>query len=186
MKIRALSAVVALSAFFALVLAAPASARNAAEDLIRDAMANNGVTSGYAVNSKSDFAVGDGGETYDGLVLDWAFAKPYEGPGYGMIVVVENHSDTPYCIRPKTSGLPGGETYQVQTVNQIVEPGGNLMIVGIAGRGYSEKFDATVVFAFWPPDYSQPKGSWCRANAPDGLQAWLDDSELGWFSGSRR
>ena len=173
----------------ALAAASSASAQNVAADLIRKAMAGNGVTSGFSVRSKTAYPeyVGWGNLLeFKGLRLNSAVAEADSGPGWAFISIVENLSDRPYCIRPKTEDLPSGQIYNVQTVNQIVEPGKTLMIVGITDPGYVPTFYAQVRFAYWPPNYDAPNTAWCRSNAPDGLQDWLASSDIDWFDGSRK
>lgn len=189
MKSRRILQVVTLILGASLSVPGLAAAQNVAADMIRNSMAAAGVTSGFTVKSVEDYpSYGNSLNILEfrGLRLSSAFVQSDSGPGWGMIRIVENLSDAPYCIRPKSQDLPVGEDSRVQTVNQIVDPGRTLMIIGIRDSGYlPSAFSARTAFAFWRPNYDAPEGSWCRSNAPEGLQAWLASPGVQWFLGSR-
>lgn len=178
---------VTLGLFLTFAAAFSASAQNYAADSFRKAMADLGSTAHYAMTPHTRYAKSTNAEgEFNGLRLSGVHARVDGGYGWAIIYYVENQSDKPYCIRPKPMGLPRGEKYYVQTVNQIVEPYSKLMIVDIRDRGYLGDITVSLPFAFWPPNYDAPEGSYCRSVAPEGLQEWLDEPGVKWFYNSRR
>ncbi|ALL13530.1 hypothetical protein [Caulobacter henricii] len=169
----------------ALAAASPASAQNVAADAIRKGMADRGTTRGFSIDTNMWYAASSDGE-FRGLRQSAAHATVNGGDGWAVVIYIENLTDTPFCIRPKPQGLPAGSNYYVQTVNQIVEPRDKLLIVSISDPGYQAGGSYRLPFAYWPPNYDAPEGTWCRSNAPDGLQDWLDDASASWFPRSRR
>ncbi|MDP1632553.1 MAG: hypothetical protein Q8L66_14150 [Caulobacter sp.] len=175
-----------LAALAVLAGVLPARAQESAESLVRKAMADAGVYNGYSVKSMSrgvwDF---DAGQIWNGLKVSSSFATADDASGWSLVYVVQNFTDQPYCIRPHYRGLPSGQKYYVQSVNQIVDPGKSLAIIGIADMG-SVNWNARVTIAYWRPNYQAGNGSYCRSTAPEGLDDWIAGPVESDFPGSRR
>ena len=180
------SGLVGLAALALLAGVVPAQAQESAESLVRKAMADAGVYDGYSVKSRSrgvwDFDVG---QVWNGLQISYSFATANDGSGWSLVYVVQNFTDKPYCIRPRFLGLPSGRKYYVQSVNQIVDPGKSLLVVGIADMA-QVSWSGKSAIAYWRPNYQAENGSYCRSTAPAGLDDWLSEPLESDFYGSRK
>ncbi|MBI1408020.1 MAG: hypothetical protein GC145_18050 [Caulobacter sp.] len=167
-----------------------ARAQDSAADLIRQGMSSRGVYSGYTVkeNARPMHRPQDE-EAWDGLEVSEAFAYADEEATWSYVVVVQNHTDIDYCIRPRLNGMPKGQLYYAQDVNQIVKSGQSLTIFTAADEARIGTFRPVEEIAFWRPDYTGDNGAYCRAVAPVGLNDWLAQSpseSVIDFEGSRR
>lgn len=161
----------------ALSQASPAWSQQSAESMVRDEMARRGVTSGFSVETGSrdifDQSLRDSGF---GLVLDRALVWSDDGDGWSLTVVVQNFTDSPWCIRPNVENPPKAQTLAIQTTNQIVQPGASIPIMVAASQYGSVQQTMRITIAYWSPNYDAPEGSYCRSVAPPGLADWTTQS----------
>jgi hypothetical protein len=112
----------------------------------------------------------------DGLTFSAGDAHVPGDPEASAVVLVQNHSDTAYCVRSKVHFEGAGlSSFHQQAIAYLVEPGSSRPVATVqtSTGGYTVR----AVGAHWSPRDDVATGR-CVGNEPDHLQAWLEEPRL--------